>query len=226
MKALRETSTSDEALDFLMQLQQRRLAAEKNVAQLENMGFTLLDVPDLFFLRETSDFNAALDRLTTRHQEKEPALHEAERMTRAATTEREGADEPHRAALELESTPELLNSDDIDRWGVIHGLQRAPHRNSQMVQVGAPRSDGRIVTTRPTSGDELGVRRENLRELMRSYGGLCAGDVVDLEGTEVFLLGFAHVRGLWACETESDLENGEVQTQYVLLPAEQLHATS
>ena len=49
MKALRETSTSDEALDFLMQLQQRRLAAEKNVAQLENMGFTLLDVPDLFF---------------------------------------------------------------------------------------------------------------------------------------------------------------------------------
>ena len=69
MKALRETSTSDEALDFLMQLQQRRLAAEKNVAQLENMGFTLLDVPDLFFLRETSDFNAALDRLTTRHQE-------------------------------------------------------------------------------------------------------------------------------------------------------------
>ena len=35
MEALRETSTSDEALDFLTQLQQRRLAAEENVAQLE-----------------------------------------------------------------------------------------------------------------------------------------------------------------------------------------------
>ena len=61
---------------------------------------------------------------------------------------------------------------------------------------------------------------------MRSYGGLLAGDVVDLEGAEYFLLGFDHVRGLWAGETEFDVEIGHVETQYVWLPAEQLSVTS
>ena len=103
---------------------------------------------------------------------------------------------------------------------------RAPYRNGQMVQVGAKRNDGRIVTTRPASVDEFAARRENLRELMKSYEGLSAGDVMDLEGTEAFLFGFDHVRGLWAGETEFDVEIGHVETQYVWLPAEQLSVTS
>ena len=92
-------------------------------------------------------------------------------------------------------------------------MQRAAHRNGQLAHVGAPRSDVWNFTTRPASADELVVRRENLRELMRSYEGLSAVDVVDLEGPELFLSGFDHVRGLWAGETEFDLENGDVETQ-------------
>ena len=61
---------------------------------------------------------------------------------------------------------------------------------------------------------------------MRSYGGLSAGDVVDLERTEMLLLRFDHVRGLWAGETDFDLENGDFETQYVWLPVEQLSVTS
>ena len=119
-----------------------------------------------------------------------------------------------------------MDSDDIGRWGVLHGLQKASHRNCQIVQIGAPRSIGRVATTRPASGKELAVRGENLRELMRSYGGLLAGDVVDLEGAEYFLLGFDHVRGLWAGETDRQLDSGEFDTQYVWLLAAQLHARS
>ena len=97
-----------------------------------------------------------------------------------------------------------------------------------MVQIGAPRSDGRIVTTRHDGG-ELAVRRENLRELLRSYDGLSAGDDVDLGGAEVFFLGFEsfdHVRRFWAGETDRVLDTGELDIDYVWLPLGQLHLPS
>ena len=81
MEALRETSTFDEALEVLAQLQQGRLAAEENVAQLEGMGFSPVQVAEV--LRETSDFTAALDRLTTRQRADEPQLAAPERTPTA-----------------------------------------------------------------------------------------------------------------------------------------------
>ena len=96
-------------------------------------------------------------------------------------------------------------------WGVLCGLQQAAHRNGQMVRVGAPRRDGRIVTERPVRGEEIAVRATNLRTLLTDYAGFSVGDVVGLDDYEVTLLGFDSAACRWA---------GRTEPRYLWLPQE------
>jgi hypothetical protein len=103
--------------------------------------------------------------------------------------------------------------DESVQWGVLHGLTQAAHRNGQMVRVGAPRRDGRIVTERPVRGEEIAVRATNLRTLLSSYDDFSVGDVIEMAEYEATLLGFDGAAGRWA---------GRIEPRYVWLPQERV----
>ena len=106
-----------------------------------------------------------------------------------------------------------------ERWGVLHSLSRSSDRNGQLVRVGEPRGDGRIVTMRPASQkDKIAVRPENLRILLQRYDGRAAGDSLEHPSGDVVLLGFDAAANRWAGELVIELGEGRREYQYLFIP--------
>jgi hypothetical protein len=110
-----------------------------------------------------------------------------------------------------------------ERWGVLHGLQRALDRNGVLVRIGEPRYDGRIKTE-ARDGDKIAVRAENLRELMSSFNGVSAGDVIEKDQCEIELFGFDPVERCWVGEIDIKSDVGAVKTMYPRIADELLRA--
>ena len=87
-----------------------------------------------------------------------------------------------------------------------------------MVRVGCSRGDGRVVTLRPASDEEIAVRPENLRILLQQFDGCAAGDLFEREEGEVVLLGFDAAERRWAGELEIELGDGRCEYQYLWIP--------
>ena len=109
------------------------------------------------------------------------------------------------------------------RYGVLQGLPVNARPNGLSVRIGELQGDGRILTSRPASGDEIFVHPENVRELLHAYDEFAVGD--DFGSDEVdgaILVAFDVVEDRWACVIRSDLGNDNVQTQFYRLPASAL----
>ena len=109
------------------------------------------------------------------------------------------------------------------RYGALQGLPGNARLNGLLVRIGELQEDGRILTARPASGDEIFGRPENVRDLLLAYDGFAVGD--DFESDEVdgaVLVPVDVVEDRWACVTRSDLVNGNVRIQFSWLPASAL----